>query len=155
MSAAALRGSWARVIAAFACALTLASCGGSASSPSAPSTQPVSLSLGGLWAGSLSYTTGGVTVTEDVTLTLLQPTSTASGTWSASSLATGTVSFVATSSVSGSFTISQPNIGSGACTGSSTISGAASASDLVLNVANLTPTATCPWATAMKFTLRK
>lgn len=144
-------GTLAMCIAVLACMAALVGCG-SASAPTSPTS---TLSVSGTWTGSFSYTTGGVTVTEDVTLTLLQPSLTASGTWSASSLATGTVSFPAAASVSGTFTISHPNIGSSACTGSSTISGSASASSLALNVANLTPTATCPWATGMKFTLHK
>ncbi len=153
MMASRLRGTWANGIAALACALALAHCGGSSSSPTAPST---TLALNGTWTGSFSYTTGGVTLSEDVTLTLLQPNQTASGTWAASSLATGAMSFVPAASLSGSFTISQPNVGSTTpCTGSSTISGTASASDLVLSVASITPTATCPWATGMRFTLRK
>jgi hypothetical protein len=57
--------------------------------------------------------------------------------------------------VAGSFTISQAGIASATCTGSSAISGTATATDLVFTVANVTQTAACPWATGMKFTLKK
>ena len=124
-------------------------CGSTATSPSS------SFSVAGAWTGRLEYVTAGVTVAEDVTLVLLQPASSASGSWSSTSSATGTMGFTVASSVSGSFTINQPNVGSAACTGTSTVSGTASTTDLVLSVANLTQTATCPWATGMKFTLKK
>lgn len=153
MSRLALRslgGAGARglLFAAFALA---ASCGGS-SSPSSPSS---SLSLSGTWSGRFEYQTAGVNVTDEVTMAINQLATTASGNWSATGQTTGTVSFPAASTVTGGFTITQTNIGSGACTGSSTMSGTATASDLVFIVANVAQTASCPWATNMKFTLHK
>jgi len=65
------------------------------------------------------------------------------------------VSFAAVANVAGGFTIAQQNVGSGVCSGSSAITGSATATDLVLTVANITPTAACPWATSMRFTLKK
>ena len=127
------------------------SCGGS-SSPSSPSS---SLSLSGTWSGRFEYQTAGINVTDEVTMSINQLATTATGNWSATGQTAGTVSFPAAATVAGSFTITQTNIGSGACTGSSTISGTATASDLVFTVANVAPTATCPWATGMKFTLHK
>ena len=88
-------------------------------------------------------------------MSINQLATSASGNWSATGQTTGTVSFPAAATVTGSFTIAQTNVGSGACTGSSTISGSATASDLVFTVANVVQTATCPWATGMKFTLHK
>lgn len=139
----------ARLLSVLSIALA-ASCGGSTS------TSPtVSLNLAGNWSGRLDYQTAGVNVTDDVTMVIFQPSTTATGNWSASGLTTGTVSFVAAATVSGSLSITQPGIASTACQGSSTISGTASATDLVLNVANLTQTAACPWATGIRFTLHK
>ncbi len=141
----------ARRLCVIAAALALAAgCGGSA--PTSPTT---TFSVAGTWTGTLQYVTAGVTVTEDATLALTQPSTNASGSWSASSASTGTIGFAVASTVTGTFTINQPNVGSAACAASSTISGTASATDLVLNVANLAQTAACPWATSMKFTLRK
>lgn len=126
------------------------SCGGSSStSPTA------ALSLAGNWSGRFEYQTAGVNVTDDVTMAILQASTTATGNWTASGQTTGTVSFPAFATVAGSFTIAQTNIASAACTGTSTISGTATATDLVFTVANITQTAACPWATAMKFTLKK
>jgi hypothetical protein len=126
-----------------------ASCGGSTTSPSA------SLNLAGNWSGHFEYQTAGANVTDDVTMVILQPSTTATGNWTASGQTTGTVSFAAAPTVNGSFTITQTNIASATCTGTSTISGTASATDLVLTVANVTQTAACPWAAGMKFTLHK
>jgi len=131
-------------------ALVAASCGGSASPSS-----PTSINISGNWTGRFEYQTAGVNVTDDVTMVINQLSTTATGNWSTAGLTTGTVSFPASGAVAGSFTITQTNIASGACNGSSTIAGTATSSDLVFTVANVTPTATCPWATGMKFTLHK
>jgi hypothetical protein len=126
-----------------------AGCGGGPTSPSA------ALRLSGTWTGSFEYRTGGATITDVATLSVQQPSTTASGNWSTAGLATGTISFLASGTVTGTMTISQPNVGSGPCTGSSTISGTATDTALVLTVADLTRTASCPWATGMKFTFSK
>jgi hypothetical protein len=126
-----------------------ASCGGSSTSPSA------TLNLAGNWSGRFEYQTGGVNVSDDVTMSVSQLSTTATGVFSASGLTTGTVTFPVLASFSGSFSIAQTNIASGACTGTSTVSGTAAATDLVFTVANVTQTAACPWATGMKFTLKK
>jgi hypothetical protein len=126
-----------------------AACGGGTTSPSA------NLNLAGNWSGRFEYQTAGVTVTDDVTMAIIQASTTANGNWTASGQTTGTVSFAALPTVNGSFTITQTNIASGSCTGTSTISGTATATDLFLTVANVTPTAACPWATGMKLTLKK
>jgi hypothetical protein len=128
-----------------------ASCGGGSSSTSPSS----NLNLTGTWSGRFEYQTAGATVSDDVTMVISQPSTTATGNWSAGGLTTGTVSFAAVATVSGAFTITQTNIASAACTGSSTISGTATATDLVFTVANVAQTAACPWATGMKFTLKK
>lgn len=145
-----LRGGGAQVL-LFATLIAAASCGGS-SSPSSPTG---SLSLSGTWSGRFEYQTAGVNVTDEVTMAINQLATTATGNWSAAGQTTGTVSFPAASTVNGGFTITQTNIGSGACTGSSTMSGTATASDLVFTVATVAQTASCPWATGMKFTLHK
>lgn len=137
---------YAALVALFA---LVSACG---SSPASPST---SLSLSGTWTGSFQYQTGGVTVTDAVSLVLQQPSATATGSWSASGLTSGTVSFAAGATFAGTMTISQPNIGSGPCNGSSTIAGTATTTDLTFTVADLTTTASCPWATQMKFVLKK
>jgi hypothetical protein len=129
--------------------LLLAGCG------SKPPTSPSTLTLSGTWTGKFEYVTGGVTVSEDATLLLNQSSTTASGSWNGTSGSSGTLSLTLNASTTGAFTISQPNLGSAACTGSSTVSGTASATDLVVNVAELVRTPTCPWASAMKFTLHK
>lgn len=134
-----------------AVAAAASSCGGSAS----PSSPGGGLSLAGNWSGRLEYTTAGVNVSDDVTMTILQASTTASGSWAASGQTTGTVSFPAAATVAGSFTITQTNIASAPCTGSSTIAGTATTSDIVFTVANVAQTAACPWATGMKFTLHK
>ena len=128
-----------------------ASCGGSSSvtSPSA------TLTLSGNWSGRFEYQTAGVNVIDDVTMAVIQVSTTANGNWTASGQTTGTVSFPALATVAGSFAITQPNIAGATCTGSSTISGTATATDLVFTVANVTQTAACPWATGMKFTLHR
>ena len=131
--------------------LAIASACGSGS-PSAPST---TLSLTGTWTGRFEYQTAGVNVSDDVTMGVIQLSTTANGNWSATGGTTGTVSFPATATVAGSFAITQTNIASGACTGTSTIAGTATATDLVFTVANVVQTAACPWATGMKFTLHK
>ena len=139
----------ARMFVVFSIALA-ASCGGSSStSPTA------ALSLSGNWTGRFEYQTAGVTVTDDVTMVVIQPSTTATGNWTASGQTTGTVSFPVAATVNVSLTITQTNIAASACTGSSTISGTATATDLVFTVANVPQTATCPWATGMKFTLHK
>lgn len=140
------------IVVAVAGALFVSGGCGSSGAPTAP-TAPFSVS--GTWTGTFEYVTAGVTVTDEVTLILTQPSTSASGSWSAGSAATGTASFGVASSVTGNFTISQPNVGGAPCTGSSTLSGSASSTSLVLNIANLTPTAACPWATGMKLTLKK
>ena len=139
------------LVIAIALAGAIISCGGSGS-PSSPS---ANLSLSGTWTGRFEYQTAGVNVTDDVTMTINQLSTTATGNWSTSGQTTGTVSFPSTATVTGSFTITQTNIASAACAGSSTIAGTASATDLVFAVANVAQTATCPWATGMKFTLKK
>ena len=126
-----------------------AACG---SSPSGPSD---GLNLSGNWSGRLEYQTAGVNVSDDVTMVINQLSTTATGNWSAAGQTTGTVSFSPAATVSGTFTITQTNLASGACTGSSTIAGTATAGDLVFTVANVPQTVTCPWATGMKFTLKK
>ena len=127
-----------------------ASCGGSTS------TSPTStLSLTGSWSGKFEYQTAGVNVSDDVTMAIIQASTTATGSWNAAGQTTGTVSFPAAATVAGSFAITQPNIAGAACLGSSTISGTATSTDLVFTVANVTQTAACPWATAMRFTLKK
>lgn len=126
-----------------------AACGGGPSSPTA------TLTLAGNWSGRFEYQTAGVNVSDDVTMVVNQLSTTATGNWTATGQTTGTVSFPASATVAGSFTITQTNIASGPCTGSSTIAGTATASDLVFTVANVTPSASCPWATGMKFTLHK
>jgi hypothetical protein len=133
----------------FALLAAASACGGGPSSPNA------TLALSGNWSGRFEYQTGGVTVSDDVTMVINQPSTTASGSWTATGLTTGTVSFPALATVAGSFTITQPNIASAPCTGTSTIAGTATASDLAFTVANLTASASCPWATGMKFTLHK
>ena len=123
-------------------------CGSSSTAPSS------SLSLGGSWNGTFQYVTGGVTVTDTVTATIIQSTS-AIGQWAAASGATGTFSFPPAATASGAFTISQPNIGSAACAGTSTMAGTAATSAVVFTVADITKTATCPWATQMTMTLQR
>lgn len=135
---------------ALASIVAAAACGGNPSSPGA-----ASLSLAGNWSGSFEYQTAGATVKDDATMVISQPAGTATGNWSTAGLTTGTVSFPASATVTGNFTITQASLASSTCAGSSTISGTASATDLVLTVANLTPTAACPWATAMKLTLKR
>ena len=125
------------------------SCGGSTTAPTS------GLNLAGTWTGHFEYQTAGVNVLDDVTVVIAQLATTANGNWSAAGQTTGTFSFPAAATVAGSFTISQPNIGSSACAGSSTITGTATTSDLVFTVNTVTPTAACPWATGMKFTLHK
>ncbi len=132
-------------------AVLIASAGCGASSP----TSPASFSVSGTWTGKFEYTTGGVSVSEDVTMVLTQPSTSATGAWSSTSSATGTVGFPVASTVAGTFTINQPNIGSASCSGSSTLTGTASTTDLILNVVNVTQTGTCNWATGMRFTLKK
>jgi hypothetical protein len=129
--------------------LLAASCGGSTTSPTA------SLNLAGNWSGRFEYQTAGVNVSDDVTMVIVQTSLTATGSWTATGQTAGTVSFTAASSVNGSFTINQSNIAGATCSGTSTVAGTASATDLVLTVANVTPTAACPWATGMKLTLKK
>jgi len=130
-------------------AAAASACGSKSTSPSA------NLNLAGTWTGRFEYQTGGVNVFDDVTMAIIQASTTANGNWAASGQTTGTVSFPATATVAGTFAITQPNIASAVCNGTSTISGTATATDLVITVANIPQTATCPWATAMKFTLHK
>lgn len=139
-----------RLACLFASLAFASACGGS--SPSSPST---TLSLTGTWTGRFEYQTAGVNVTDDVTMSVNQLSTTVNGSWSSSGQSSGTVTFPAAATVTGSFTITQTNIASSPCTGASTISGTATATDLVFTVANVTPTAACPWATGMKFTLKK
>lgn len=138
------------VLVALVALVAATSCGNNPSSPGA-----ASLSLAGNWSGSFEYQTAGATVKDDATMVISQPAGTATGNWSTAGLTTGTVSFPASATVNGNFTIAQANVGSGSCSGSSTISGTASATELVLTVANLTATAACPWATGMKLTLTR
>lgn len=135
---------------ALAVIVAAASCGGNPSSPGA-----AGLSLAGNWSGTFEYQTAGATVKDDATMVISQPAGTATGNWSTAGLTTGTVSFPASATVSGNFTITQASFGGSTCAGSSTISGTASATDLVLTVANLTTSAACPWAAGMKLTLKR
>jgi hypothetical protein len=141
-------GSW--LVGTAVLASLVSACGGT--SPAAPSP---SFSISGTWTGRFEYVTAGATVVDDVTVQFTQPSTNATGQWSTAAATTGTLVFGVASSVSGTFTISQPNIGSTACAATSTVSGTASATDLVLSVAAIAQTPTCPWATGMKFVLRK
>jgi hypothetical protein len=136
-------------IVALSLLVAASACGGSPSSPNSP------LSLSGTWTGRFEYQTAGVNVSDDVTMAVIQSSTTSTGNWSAAGQTTGTVTFTAAPTISGGFTITQTNIASGACTGSSTINGTATATDLVFAVSNVAQTAACPWATGMKFTLHK
>jgi hypothetical protein len=126
----------------------VAGCGG----PSAPSG---GLNLSGAWSGTFQYVTAGVTVTDTVTLSLTQSGTRAAGAWTAAGLTTGSVSIDSGATISGTFQIAQPNVGGTACSASSSLSGTASETDMTFTVADIAPSAPCPWATGMKFVLKK
>ena len=138
-----------RTIVTLLFAAAVAACG---SSPAGPS----GFSVAGDWSGTWQFVTGGVTVTDSVTVSVTQDSAgNASGTWTAASGASGRITFVASSSISGSFTISQTLLTGGSCQASSTLTGTASASTITFAVAPISGTGLCQWASNQQFSIRK
>ena len=124
-------------------------CGGSPTNPSG------SLTVSGTWTGTWTYVSSGVTVTDDVTATLTQNGSNATGSWTAASGATGQLSLNVASDLSGSITLNQTPLGSNACTASTPIAGSATASSLDFTLSPITGAGLCQWATSQRFALQK
>ena len=131
--------------------VTLATgCGGD--SPTNPSG---SLNLSGSWTGTWQYVASGVTVSDDVTATLTQSGSSATGPWTSASGATGQLSLTVASDLSGTITITQTPLASGACTASTALTGTATSSTLDFALAAISGTGLCQWATNQQFSLTK
>jgi len=131
--------------------LAAVSCG--SKSPPGPST---TLNLGGNWSGTWQYVTSGVTIVDNVTVTLTQAGADASGTWTAESGASGQVQrLVPQASTSGTLTITQMTITGSACSATAAVTGTASATAIDLNVAAIPPSGVCQWAASQKFSLHK
>jgi hypothetical protein len=141
---------WLHAAALATAVMTLAGCGGD--SPTNPSG---SLSLSGNWTGTWQYVASGVTVTDDVTATLTQSGSSATGGWSSASGATGQLSLTVASDLSGTITITQTPLASNACTASTSLSGSATSSTMDFTLAPISGTGLCQWAASQRFVLEK
>ena len=140
-----------RLVVVVALAL-VTSCGGGSMSPAPTPT----LNLAGTWTGSWQFVTSGATVTDAVTATLTQTGSTATGTWTSESGATGQITnLTAQSSISGSLTISQTTLTGAACNATTSVRGTASASAIDLTVPHIPPSGVCQWGSSMQFSLHK
>ena len=141
-----------RAPAAMAIALAMLATGCGGDSPTNPSG---SLNVSGSWTGTWQYVASGVTVTDDVSATLTQNGSSATGPWTSSSGATGQLSLSVATDLSGTITINQTPLASGACTASTAITGSATSSTLDFALGPMTGTGLCQWATDQRFALRK
>lgn len=129
-------------------------CGDTPTSPNT-NTPAGTIDVAGDWTGTWTYTSAGVTVTDDVTVRLNQSGATASGTWTAESGATGQISFAATASFTGSLTINQSLLGGSSCNASTGINGSASTSQIDVTLADITPQGVCQWGTGNRFVLTR
>lgn len=133
-----------------ACGLVLSACGGSPGNPS-----PTPLNLAGTWTGTWTFLSGGATVTDAVTMTVMQSGTSASGQWSATGGAAGTVAFSSTADFTGTASISQTLLSGVNCSASTPVTGTASASQIRFTLAALTPTGLCQWAANQQFTFNR
>ena len=131
------------------CGIVLAACGDSTTTPS-----PTPLNLAGTWTGTWTFVSGGATVTDTVTLTLVQSGESVGGQWAASG-GGGTVSFAPTADFTGTATISQTPLAGANCSATTTITGTASASQIRFTLGTLTPVGLCQWATNQQFTFTR
>lgn len=129
--------------------LALSACGDT------PTGQTQTLNLAGAWAGTWTFTSGGATVTDTVTMTLSQNGSSVGGQWSAAGGAAGTVSFTAAADFTGSANISQTLIIGGNCSATTTLSGTASSNQVRFTLGPLTQVGLCQWATGHQFTFNR
>jgi hypothetical protein len=129
--------------------IAVASCGGGS-----PTQESATLNLTGTWTGTWTFTSGGATVSDNVTVVLNQNGSTAGGLWNASSAA-GTFSFTAAADFTGSASISQTLIIGGNCSANTTVTGTATNSQIRITLGTLTPTALCQWPASNQFLLTK
>ena len=127
--------------------MLLSACGDSPASPSGD--------LSGAWTGSWQFRTAGVTVTDAVTATFTASGANATGSWAAAGGASGQLTINAGSRILGSLTITQTHFTGQVCTGTTIVSGTATATEIDLIAADITPAGTCQWATEMRFTLRR
>ena len=140
-----------RLLAALMAAAALALLAGGCGSPNSPGT----LALSGSWSGTWQFSTSGTVVTDTVTSTVSQSSTTATGNWTSTSGATGTFSFAVAANYSGTFTIKQTTISGFQCSASTTMSGTATSNAIDFTVGTLTPNGQCQWATGNQFALKR
>jgi len=142
------------VLVMIALLLSASACGDSPTQPS-NDTPPGTIDVAGEWSGSWTYTAAGVTVTDEVTMTLGMSGGMASGSWTAASGASGQVSFSSQATMSGTLTINQAVLGQSSCNGSTTIAGTAAGARLDFTVADIAPSGVCQWGTGGRFVVTR
>jgi len=138
------------VLAAVALAVA---CGDSPTEPGSMSQADVNVA--GEWSGAWTFNAAGLSVTDDLAVSLSQSGGIVTGTWSATSGASGQIRFDATRPVSGTLTISQLLLGSTSCNGSTTIAGTASTDRIDITLADIPSQGVCQWGTGSRFVLTR
>lgn len=123
-------------------------------SPTAPASQ-AEVNVAGDWSGTWTFSAAGLSVTDDLSVSLSQSGATVTGSWSATGGASGQIRFDATRQVSGTLSINQVLLGSGSCNGSTMIAGTASADRIDVTLAEIPPQGVCRWGTGSRFVLTR
>jgi len=126
------------------------SCGGS---PSAPTVTIVDIS--GPWTGTWTYTAGGATVTDTVSVTFNQNNASVQGPWSASTGPGGQLILTEGAGLVGTVTISQILLNGTTCSSQTSVTGTATTSRVQLSFGTFATGGLCQWGTNQKFDLTR
>jgi hypothetical protein len=116
---------------------------------------PDSLKVDGNWSGTWRFVASGLTVTDQVTATLTQDGTQASGFWTAASGASGQLNFNAMGATSGTLTINQATLTPQSCNATTTFQGTVTDTHLDITMVDIPPAGICQWGTNSRFVLDK
>ena len=117
-------------------------------------TEPT-LALSGVWTGTLTFVTSGVTVTDTVSATLSQSGSSVTGGWTSAGGTSGQLTMTAAADISGTTTINHTTIAGQVCSASTSVAGPATQTRLELALGALTSTGVCQWAANQQLVLTR
>ena len=118
-------------------------------------TGPDGLNVDGTWSGTWHFVASGLNVTDQVTATLSQNGTRASGLWTAESGASGQLDFNAMGTTSGTLTINQATLTTQSCNATTTFQGTVTDTHIDITMADIPPAGICQWGTGSRFVLDK
>jgi len=142
-----------RRMGAAAIAIMLAALAACGSESRSQSTTGPSSSLNGPWAGTWTYVSAGLTLTDSVTATTSPYVDQVTTSWQSAGGATGSFLVTPAPSISGTFSI-QIGAAGLSCSGTGNLTGTASASAIAFDVPSISGS-NCQWSTNNHFELHR